>query len=533
MAGGLWMNVSALLPLLQNASLLLAMVVICAFISSRLSHDSGLKPANDVRLRILTGLLVGLLAVAVIATPVVHAQGIPLDTRSILISLTALFLGSISAIVAMALALMYCVYLGGPALISGVLIILGAGGVGLLWRRYSHSLRDQLSLRELYLFGLVVHAVMLGAMLALPRASLATVYADAGAAILLMFPLATVCVGSLLAHYRREERVSCLAQKSEQRLRLALAASGQELLELNLQTGHVASISREDRARLFSDMPDHQSIHSILGDMYADDAVRVGKVFKEMAEGLRAQWQGEFRMRRNAGNYAWFHFAGKLVASDNEGRPLLMLGTYLDITDRKQDAESLRVFRALIDHTQEAIEVADPVTGRYLDVNASACQELGYTREELLQLTILDVDKTLRAEMLSGGTERLRSGALQNWHGEHVRKDGSTYPVEVSLKYVQLSRDYVVAVVRDVSERHKVEEALKLAALVYDNSHEAMMVMDADTTIIDVNPTFTTMTGYEKSEILGNKPEFLRSGRQTPEFYSTMWEAARATGDWA
>jgi diguanylate cyclase (GGDEF)-like protein/PAS domain S-box-containing protein len=238
-------------------------------------------------------------------------------------------------------------------------------------------------------------------------------------------------------------------------------------------------------------------------------------------------------MRTKDGDYAWFHFAGKLVASDEEGRPLLMLGTYLDITDRKQDEESLRVFRALIDHTQDAIEVADPVTGRYLDVNASACQELGYTREELLELTILDVDRSMRPEMLSGSTDRLRAGALQNWQGEHVRKDGSTYPVEVSLKYVQLSRDYVVAVVRNVTERRKVEEDLKLAALVYENSHEAMMVMDADTTIIDVNPTFTTITGYEKAEIVGKKPEFLRSSRQTPEFYSAMWDAARKAGHWA
>jgi diguanylate cyclase (GGDEF)-like protein/PAS domain S-box-containing protein len=76
-------------------------------------------------------------------------------------------------------------------------------------------------------------------------------------------------------------------------------------------------------------------------------------------------------------------------------------------------------------------------------------------------------------------------------------------------------------------------EALKLAALVYNNSHEAMMVIDADTTIIDVNPTFTTITGFAKSEILGQTLELLHSGRQDSDFHKAMWEALRTKGHWA
>ncbi len=76
-------------------------------------------------------------------------------------------------------------------------------------------------------------------------------------------------------------------------------------------------------------------------------------------------------------------------------------------------------------------------------------------------------------------------------------------------------------------------EALKLAALVYENSHEAMMVIDADTTIIDVNPTFTTITGFAKSEVLGMTLEVMHSGRQDSEFHKTMWEALRAKGHWS
>jgi diguanylate cyclase (GGDEF)-like protein/PAS domain S-box-containing protein len=76
-------------------------------------------------------------------------------------------------------------------------------------------------------------------------------------------------------------------------------------------------------------------------------------------------------------------------------------------------------------------------------------------------------------------------------------------------------------------------EALKIAALVYNNSHESMMVIDADTTIIDVNPTFTTITGFTRAEVLGKKLEVLHSAREDSDFHQTLWKALREKGHWA
>ena len=62
-----------------------------------------------------------------------------------------------------------------------------------------------------------------------------------------------------------------------------------------------------------------------------------------------------------------------------------------DITESKRLKESLKLFRALMDRSLDAIEVVDPVTGRFLDVNETACRRLGYSREEMLALSISDV----------------------------------------------------------------------------------------------------------------------------------------------
>ncbi len=81
-------------------------------------------------------------------------------------------------------------------------------------------------------------------------------------------------------------------------------------------------------------------------------------------------------------------------------------------------------------------------------------------------------------------------------------------------------------------ERHQTEEALQLAALVYQNSSEGMLVTDGDNRIIAINPAFISMTGYQSDEVLGKDPSMLGSQRQDQMFYQTMWESIFKTGKW-
>ncbi|WP_051938028.1 EAL domain-containing protein [Ferriphaselus sp. R-1] len=84
----------------------------------------------------------------------------------------------------------------------------------------------------------------------------------------------------------------------------------------------------------------------------------------------------------------------------------------------------------------------------------------------------------------------------------------------------------------DISVRKQTEEDLRLAALVYQVSSEAMLITDANNRIIAVNPAFTSTTGYTEDEIIGQSPNVLSSGRQDPTFYQTMWDALNTSGRW-
>ena len=84
----------------------------------------------------------------------------------------------------------------------------------------------------------------------------------------------------------------------------------------------------------------------------------------------------------------------------------------------------------------------------------------------------------------------------------------------------------------DISRRKASEEKLRLAASVFSSSYEAIVITDADNRIIDVNPAFCRITGYSREESLGRDPRLLNSGRQSREFYRTMWQALEAEDHW-
>lgn len=89
-----------------------------------------------------------------------------------------------------------------------------------------------------------------------------------------------------------------------------------------------------------------------------------------------------------------------------------------------------------------------------------------------------------------------------------------------------------VFVVRDITERHAERTRLQLAASVFSHAREGIVITDAQGTILDVNDTFTAVTGYPRDEVVGLNPRMLQSGRQDAGFYRRMWASLRENGHW-
>ncbi|QFY43859.1 EAL domain-containing protein [Candidatus Methylospira mobilis] len=101
-----------------------------------------------------------------------------------------------------------------------------------------------------------------------------------------------------------------------------------------------------------------------------------------------------------------------------------------------------------------------------------------------------------------------------------------------SLATLPDGRRLAITMAVDVTERKRVEEEMRLASLVFQSSSEGMTITDADATIISVNPAFTSLTGYSPDEVIGKKPNILKSGRHDIAFYQAMWRDLNSTGHW-
>jgi PAS domain S-box-containing protein len=136
------------------------------------------------------------------------------------------------------------------------------------------------------------------------------------------------------------------------------------------------------------------------------------------------------------------------------------------IAERKKAEEKLQLFRNLIERSNDCIFAVETKWGRFLDVNNRACDSLGYTRKELLNMmTIKDIEVSIpddsswqkQMEILKDERDIVKQG-------RYKRKDGSTFYVETSLKLVtQEKQDYIIAIARDITERKRAEAKLKTA----------------------------------------------------------------------
>ena len=139
--------------------------------------------------------------------------------------------------------------------------------------------------------------------------------------------------------------------------------------------------------------------------------------------------------------------------------------------DESSTDDSVKLFRLLIDQSNDAIEVIDPKNGKFLDVNQKGCSVLGYTREEFLSLSIFDIDPIADFVSFRNNIDKLKVNESLTWEGIHKRKDGSTFPVEILLKLVNAGKDYLVSVARDITFKKQTEEKL----LEYQNHLEELV----------------------------------------------------------
>lgn len=208
---------------------------------------------------------------------------------------------------------------------------------------------------------------------------------------------------------------------------------------------------------------------------------------------------------------------------DPGGKYVNSIHVFEDVTERRRDEIKLRLFRALVDSAPAKLEIVDPESLRFLDVNDTACKTLGYNRDELLSLSVPDIDSNLTPERLDRVSKQLQESGVASFESSHRRKDGSTFPVSVNVRRVMLDRPYYVSVVVDVTERNRAEEELRASRDLLHSIVEHLPIRvfwkDRELRYLGCNTVFARDAGMSRPEDIIGKDDFQMAWHEQAERY--------------
>jgi PAS domain S-box-containing protein len=244
------------------------------------------------------------------------------------------------------------------------------------------------------------------------------------------------------------------------------------------------------------------------------------------------------KMEKECKDAQWFELRSFPMFDSETGKITGAIEYIRDVTDRIAEEQSLLLFTNLLNKSPDSIFVADPATGRFLMVNDKACSNLGYDRKKLLTLRTLDVEEAFRDQSAwDAHVKEMKSKGSMIMEGVTKRKDGTLFPVEINSSYIALGKkDYLVAVVRDITRRKKAEEALQEQEerfrAIFNSVNDAIFVHDLESgTILDVNERVCEMYGYTYKEALRLNVEDLSSGEPPyNQKYALKWLEKAAKG---
>jgi len=265
-------------------------------------------------------------------------------------------------------------------------------------------------------------------------------------------------------------------------------------------------------------------------------------------EHARAAWEDEQRIIRTGepivnkeeketwpdGPDTWV-LTTKMPLRDRNGVIVGTFGISHDITERKRTEEALRTseerYRLLFSSINDAVFVhkltPEGLPGRFTDVNDIACERLGYTREELLRMSPLDIDSPEGAAVAPAMMIALKANKYAVWEGAHVSKTGRRIPVEISNHLFDMAGEpMILSTVRDITGRKQLEDNLEreksLLLTLINNLPDYVSVKDTESRFLITNTANARVIGLESPQDVVGKTDL--------DFYPPA-EAARYVAD--
>ena len=228
----------------------------------------------------------------------------------------------------------------------------------------------------------------------------------------------------------------------------------------------------------------------------------------------------EFPALDTQGSEVWFQTTF-VPACDDGGRTDYIIATSVDISEQMQAKEALQFTQFSVEHFAEPLFWVRS-DAKFIDVNSTACESLGYTREELLEMNVHDIDPDLPVSAWEPLWDKIKTRGHHIIESSHRTKNGRIFPVEITCNYLEYGGiEYNCAIVRDISERKRTEEALHVASEEWERSFDALpehiCILDMSGTILRANETMRQHFEPIHGELNGLDYRLIYCGTASPD----------------
>ena len=215
----------------------------------------------------------------------------------------------------------------------------------------------------------------------------------------------------------------------------------------------------------------------------------------------------EYRIKSKSGEIRWIHTSNRPVFKGD--RVVGVQGVLSDITERKKTEETMQFMQFSIDRTADAAFWMGK-DARFIYVNDAACLSLGYSRKELLNMSVHDIDPDFPAEVWPEHWKDVKKRGSFALESHHRTKDGRVFPVEVTVNYLKFGgKEYNCAFVKDITERKKAEEALReneeKYRAIFESINDVYFRTDSDGRVTLISPSVRIQAGWDPEEIVGKQ----------------------------